>query len=86
MLKYQIFVKKIFFIVLLLGEVQFFRVVFRLRGTQKKFELGQKIFPPFLNPLYVPILVFPKFDPLTASGMALCFYLRPKCQNLFSLV
>jgi hypothetical protein len=25
-----------------------------------------------MNPLYETILVFPKFDPLTASGMALC--------------
>jgi hypothetical protein len=40
----------------------------------------------FMNPLYVPILVFPKFDLLTASGMALCSYFRPKCQNLFPLV
>jgi hypothetical protein len=53
------------------------------------FELGQKnilfIFS-FLNPLYEPILVFPKFDPLTAPGMALCADLGPKCQNLFYLV
>ncbi len=26
-----------------------------------------------MNPLYEPILVFPKFDPLTAPGLALCF-------------
>jgi len=39
-----------------------------------------------MNPLYEPILVFPKFDPLTASGMALCVDLSPKCQNLFPLV
>jgi hypothetical protein len=40
----------------------------------------------FMNPLYEPIPVFPKFDPLTASGMALCVDLGPKCQNLFPLV
>ncbi len=39
-----------------------------------------------MNPLYEPILVFPKFDPLTAPGMAFCVNLGPKCQNLFSLV
>ncbi len=39
-----------------------------------------------LNPLYELILVFPKFDPLTAPGMALCVNLGPKCQNLFPLV
>ncbi len=38
-----------------------------------------------MNPLYEPILVFPKFDPLTASGMALCVDLGPKRQNLFPL-
>ncbi len=32
------------------------------------------------------ILDFPKFDPLTAAGMALCVNLGPKCQNLFPLV
>jgi hypothetical protein len=37
----------------------------------------------FMNPLYESILVFPKFDPLTATGMALCVSLGPKCQNLF---
>ncbi len=31
-----------------------------------------------MNPLYEPILVFSKFDPLTASGMALCADLGPK--------
>jgi hypothetical protein len=29
---------------------------------------------------------FPKFDLLTAKGMALCVNLGPKCQNLFLLV
>ena len=51
------------------------------------FELGQKnnffIFL-FMNPLYELILVFSKFDPLTAPGMALCVNLGPKCQNLLS--
>ncbi len=57
--------------------------------NEKKFELGQKcfvLFFSFMNPLCGPILVFPKFDPLTASGMALCVDLGPKCQNLFCLV
>jgi hypothetical protein len=30
--------------------------------------------------------MIPKFDPLTATGMALCVNLGPKCQNLFCLV
>ena len=56
---------------------------------KKIFELGQKnIFFIFLfmNPLYELILVFSKFDPLTAPGMALCVNLGPKCQNLLPLV
>jgi hypothetical protein len=66
------FMTKIFLIGLVLEEVRFFRVVLRLRGMEKNFELGQKIyiFFSFMNPLYEPILVFPKFDPLTTSGMA----------------
>ncbi len=35
------------------------------------FELGKFFFLPFVNPLYEPILVFPKFHPITAPGMAL---------------
>ncbi len=61
----------------------------RLRGMKNFFELGQKIFFfifLLMNPLYELILVFPKFDPLTAPGMALCVNLGPKCQNLFCLV
>ncbi len=50
---------------------------------KKIFELGQKFFFPFVNPLYEPLLVFPKFDPITAPGMALRVNLGPKCQNFF---
>ncbi len=50
---------------------------------------GGTIFPrslsSFMNPLYESI-VFQKLDPLTASGMALCVDLGPKCKNLFCLV
>ncbi len=31
-------------------------------------------------------IVFPKLDPLTVIGMALCVDLGPKCQHLFCLV
>ncbi len=51
---------------------------------KKNFELGQKnflFFFLFVNPLYVPILVFPKFDPITAPGMALRVNIGPECQN-----
>ncbi len=72
-----------------MGEVGFFCVVLRLRGMKKLFELGPKnilFYFSFMNPLYELILVFPKFDPLTAPGMALCVDLGPKCQILFPLV
>jgi hypothetical protein len=36
-------------------------------------------------PLYLLIIVFPKFDPLTAKGMALYRKMSKKFQNLFSL-
>ncbi len=58
-----------------------------LRRMKKIFEIGKKnilFFSSFLNPLYDPILNFPKFDPLTAPGMALCVDLGPKCQILFT--
>ncbi len=77
---------KNFWIGPLWGELRLFRVVLRLRGMKKIFELGQKNIFSFINPLHEPILFFPKFDPLTASGMALCVNLGPKCQNLFPLV
>jgi hypothetical protein len=57
---------------------------------KKNFKIGE-IFIYFLNHTYMtlkylPILDFPKFDPLTAAGMALCVNIGPKCQNLFPLV
>ena len=70
-------------------ELRLFRVVLGLRRMKKIFELGQKMFyffSSFVNPLYEPILVFPKFDQINASGMALRVNLGPKCQNLFPLV
>jgi hypothetical protein len=83
------FYQKKFLIRPLLGEVRFFRVVLRLSGLKKNFELGQKIFYfifIYESFIYELILVFPKFDPLTAPGMALCVDLGPKCQILFPLV
>jgi hypothetical protein len=73
------FCKKTFLIGPVLEEVRFFCVVLGLRGMKKNFVL-------FMNPFYELILVFSKFDPLMAPGMALCVNLGPKCQNLFCLV
>ncbi len=55
---------------------------YETRARSKKYF----IFLSLMNPLHDPILVFPKFDPLTAPGMALCVNLGTKCQNLFPLV
>jgi hypothetical protein len=88
MLIYEGFVKKLFLIWPLWGEVGLFRVVLRLRGMKIIFNLGQKIvfFLSCMTPLYLLIIVFPKFDPLTVKGMSLCVDFGPKCQNLFCLV
>jgi hypothetical protein len=40
----------------------------------------------YMTLLYRLIIDFPKFEPLIATGMALCVNLGPKCQNLFRLV
>jgi hypothetical protein len=45
---------KIFLIGLVLEEVRFFRVVLRLRGMEKNFELGQKIY--FFFFIYEPFI------------------------------
>jgi hypothetical protein len=40
-----------------------------------------------MTPLYLLKIVFPKFDPLTVTGTALCVDLGPKCHRIeFSLV
>jgi hypothetical protein len=61
----------------------------KTKGNQKNFKIVQ-IFHLFskslMNPSYLLKIVFSKFNPLTATGMALCVNIGPKCQNLFSLV
>jgi hypothetical protein len=39
----------------------------------------------YMTPLYFLQIVFPKFDPLTVTGMASCVDLGPQCHNLFCL-
>ncbi len=39
-----------------------------------------------MTTLYLLIIVFPNFDTLTATWMALCVNLGPQCQNLVRLV
>jgi hypothetical protein len=45
------------------------------RNEKKMFKIGQK---SYMTPKYLLIIDFPKFDPLTAAGMALCVNLGPK--------
>ncbi len=57
--------------------------------NEKFFQDRPKIFlflKSYMILKYLLIIDFPKFDPLTAAGMALCGNLGPKCQNLFPLV
>jgi hypothetical protein len=62
-------------------------VLCSLRTKQKKkFKLGQIFFYFYMTLLYLLIIVFPKFNSLTATGIALFVNLGPKCQNLFPLV
>jgi hypothetical protein len=57
--------------------------------NEKKFQNRPKFFlffKSYMTLKYLLIIDFPKFDPLTAAGMALCGNLGPKCQNLFPIV
>ncbi len=60
----------------------------KTKQNKKKFQDRSKflIFLIIYDPFYLLIRDFPKFDPLTAPGMALCVNLGPKCQILFPLV
>jgi hypothetical protein len=80
---------KIFLIGPLWGELRLFRIVLRLRGMKKNFKIGQiffLFFKSYVTLKYFLIIDFPKFDPLTAAGMALCVNLGPKCQKFLPLV
>ena len=71
------------------GELRLFRVVLGLRGMNKIFKIGPKIFfffKSYMTLKYLLIIDFPKFDPLTAAEMALCVNHGSKCKNLFPLV
>ncbi len=62
------------------GTQDFGRWLF-IVGQQKIASAAQ-----YMTLKYFLIIDFPKFDPLTATEIALCVNLGPKCQNLFSLV
>jgi hypothetical protein len=59
----------------------------KTKGNKKNFKIGQIFFfKSLMKTLYLLKIVFPKFDPLTATGMALCVNIGPICQNLCSKV
>jgi hypothetical protein len=80
-------------------RMRIFEILNFVRGTivplnletegNKKFVQGRPK-KNFSFKLYMTIFAknsfFFKFDPLTATGMALCVDPGPKCQNLFCLV
>jgi hypothetical protein len=68
-----------------MGEVGLFRIFLRLRGIKIVFNLGQIFYFIFYR-IFAKNSFFPKFVPLSVTGMALCVDLGPKRQNLFCLV
>jgi hypothetical protein len=55
----------------------------RPRTTKKNFQDRPRIFlffKSYMTLKYLLIIDFPKFDPLTATEMALCGNLGPKCK------
>ncbi len=61
----------------------------RTTRNEKKFQDRPKIllfFKSYMTLKFMLIIDFPKFDPLTAAGMALCVNLGPKFQTLCPLV
>jgi hypothetical protein len=61
----------------------------RTTRNEKNFQEGPKFFlffKSYMTLKYMLIIDFQKFGPLTATRMALCVHLGPKCQNLFPLV
>jgi hypothetical protein len=53
----------------------------KTRGNTNFFQPRPKIvclLKSYMTPLYLLKIVFPKFDPLTVTGMALCVDLGPK--------
>ncbi len=61
----------------------------KTKQNKKNFKIGQiyfLFFKSYVTLLYLQLIDFPKLDPLTVTGMALCVNLGPKCQILFPLV
>ncbi len=61
---------------------------FKTTRNEQNFQDRQKNFflKSYMTLYSLLIIDFPKFDPLTSAGMALCVNRVPKCQNLYPLV
>ncbi len=60
----------------------------RTTRNEKKSSIQAKFFlffKSYMTLKYLLIIDFPKFDPLTATEMALCGNLGPECQRFFPL-
>jgi hypothetical protein len=89
MLNYEGFVKKNIFVWVIMGEGKIIRRSFKTTGNQNCFQTRPKVFylfKSYMTTFYLPKIVFPKFDPLTVTGLALCVDLGPNCQNFFCVV
>jgi hypothetical protein len=72
-----------------MGEGRVIPRSLKTMGNKNCFQPRRKnflLFKSYKTPLYLQKIVFPKFAPLTVTGMALCVDFGPKCQNLFCLV
>ncbi len=72
-----------------IGEGRIIPRSLKTTGKKNMFKPRLKffnLFKSYMTPLHLLKKVFPKFDPLTVTGMALCVDLGPKCHNLFCLV
>ncbi len=80
---------KIFFDWTIIGGATIIPRSPRTTRNEKNFQDRPKILflkKSYMTLKYLLIIDFPKFEPLTASEMALCGNLGLKCQNLFRLV
>jgi hypothetical protein len=85
LLKYKILGKKNFDWTIL-GGAMIVPSSLKTKRNQRNFQYRPKKFFSYMTLLYWLIIDFEKFDSNTATGMALCVNLGPKCQKIFPLV
>ncbi len=85
--KYKDFSEK-FFDWTIMGGATIIPRSLKITRNEKNFQDRQKLFlffESYMTLKYLLVIDFPKFDLLTASEMALCGNLGPKCQNFIPL-